>query len=91
MPSILILLGYRVYFWVDDYKEPIHVQIGKGRPKGNDTKIWITSYGGTLLAHNKGRIPKKDLKRLLRMIEIYTNDIYNEWVELFGEEPKFYC
>ena len=42
MPNVLIVLGYKVYFWTNENNEPIHVHISKGKPNGNTTKVWIT-------------------------------------------------
>ena len=61
MLNVLIVMGYKIYFCTIGNNEPAHVHISKGKPNGNTTKIWITSTGGLVVAHNKSKIPKDDL------------------------------
>ena len=64
MPKALAdFLGYCIYFWIGDGKEPIHVHIAKDEPQKDATKIWIKE-DGIELAHNNSHIPNKDLKAI---------------------------
>lgn len=84
LPSIFNFLGYKIYFWTNENNEPIHVHISKGSPNGNATKIWITSTGDVIVSHNKSRIPKNDLNRVLAYIRINAPYIVAFWIEYFG-------
>ena len=77
LPTLFKLWGYLIYFWSNEGMEPIHVHITKGVPKHSDTKVWIGPI--VHLAHNKGQIPDKDLRRLLRFIAQNKEMIIEEW------------
>ena len=58
--------------------EPIHVHVCKGSPQKDATKVWITE-DGPVLEHNKSKIPKKDLKRILAWIAMNDELIIKKW------------
>lgn len=91
MPKVLEVWGYIIYIWSNEQKplEPIHVHVSK-RPTKNGTKIWIFSNGSTSVAHNKSRIPPRDLKRLRKTISEYRDVIEKAWKEHFGIETIIY-
>lgn len=68
MPSLFRIGEYIIYFWSNENGEPIHVHISKGRPTANATKVWLTSRGGCVLAHNKSQIPERILRNLMDVI-----------------------
>ncbi len=82
LPTLFKLWGYLIYFWSNEGQEPIHVHIAKGTPKHNDTKVWVGPI--VRLAHNKGDIPAKDLRRLLRFIAQNKEEIAEEWNRHFS-------
>ncbi|MBQ9205560.1 MAG: DUF4160 domain-containing protein [Treponema sp.] len=90
MPEYLRTLGYKVYIWSKEESEPIHFHVTKGNPSKDDTKIWLLSNGSLKLAHNKGRIPQKDLSRIFSAMQNYYFDYINFWKSYFNEEVKFY-
>ncbi len=79
MPNIFRIGGYLVFFWSNENDEPIHIHIGKGKPSQNATKIWLTSRGGCILAHNNGRIPASELNDLLDIIAAQHFLICESW------------
>ena len=78
MPSLFSIFGYKVYFWSNENDEPIHVHVCKGSPQKDATKVWITE-DGPVLEHNKSKIPKKDLKRILAWIAMNDELIIKKW------------
>ena len=92
MPRIFRLGPYWVYFWSNESNpiEPIHVHVSKGNPTANATKIWITKQGMCYLCHNQSRIPQKDLRNILRIIEAQSDEIIQEWLNCFGE-IRYFC
>ncbi|MBE6091782.1 MAG: DUF4160 domain-containing protein [Selenomonas ruminantium] len=92
MPQVFRIGPYWVYFWSDESKplEPVHVHVAEGNPTPNATKIWITNSGKCLLCHNKGRIPDKALRNIMRMIEARSGSIVQKWSAFFGE-ITYYC
>lgn len=81
MPSIFELYGYKVFFWSNENSEPIHVNISKGRPAPNSTKVWLTKRGGCILANNNSKIPDKDLNSIMETIA-------SNFLILFQNEKK---
>ena len=78
MPQVFVILGYIVYFWSNENDEPIYVHVCKGSPQKDATKVWITE-DGPVLEHNKSKIPKKDLKRILAWIAMNDELIIKKW------------
>ncbi len=90
MPSIIKLFGYNIYFWSNEGKpiEPVHVHISE-IPTKNATKVWILSDGSPKLDNNNSNIKKKDLKRILDLINIFSDDIIKKWEEYFGVKAAY--
>lgn len=86
MPEIMILRGYKIYFWVNEGMplEPLHVHISKNYHH-NATKIWITSTGDLIIDNNNDKIPKKELQKILKIIKSYTNEIATFWKNKFSK------
>ena len=85
MPKALLdYLGYVIYFWKGDGTEPVHVHISQGKQTNEATKIWI-KRDGVEVAHNKGNIPSRDLRKLIRFIDDNKDIIISEWVLRFGK------
>lgn len=92
MPSLFMVSGYKVYFWSNENREPIHVHVSKGKPSPNATKIWLTKTGGCILANNGSYIPKQELNELMEFISAQFFLICAEWKKFFVvDEIKFYC
>lgn len=90
MPSIFTYKGYHIYFWMGDGSEPVHVHVCKGKPSANATKIWVTSGGGCLLAHNKSKIPLRELNQIMLVVSADATRIVELWQSFFGR-VAFYC
>ncbi|HIX37170.1 MAG TPA: DUF4160 domain-containing protein [Candidatus Blautia pullistercoris] len=92
MPQIFRIGSYIVYFWSNenDPLEPVHVHIAEGRASANATKVWLTSSGKTLLCNNNSQIAKRELRKIMRIIEANSKEIIDKWYSQFGE-LRFYC
>lgn len=92
MPQVFRVGSYLVYFWSDESHplEPIHVHVAEGKPRENATKIWLTSAGHCLLAHNRSGIPERQLHYIIRTIEAQHESIERQWFSYFGE-LTYYC
>jgi len=93
LPSLYRLPGgYRIFFWSNENEEPVHVHVCKGNPSENATKIWLTSAGACLLAHNASRISKRDLHKIQEFISAQFADICNSWkVHFQAKSLQYYC
>ena len=92
MPQIFRVGSYIVYFWSNENNplEPVHVYIAEGRASANATKVWLTSSGKTLLCNNNSQIAKRELRKIMRIIEANSKEIIDKWYSQFGE-LRFYC
>lgn len=92
MPQIFRIGSYIVYFWSNenDPLEPVHVHIAEGRASANATKVWLTSSGKTLLCNNNSQIAKRELRKIMGIIEANSREIMDKWYSQFGE-LRFYC
>ena len=70
--------------------EPVHVHVSEGSPTQNATKIWITSAGKCLLAHNNSNIPSRVLRNVMRIIEARSQEVVGKWISFFGA-AVYYC
>ncbi|SCD20265.1 hypothetical protein PSM36_1443 [Proteiniphilum saccharofermentans] len=77
MPTLFIIFGLRFYFYADEHL-PIHIHIenGDGRAKINIDPIKTV--------YNKG-IKPQDIKKAIRIIETYQDEIIEKWNEFHGE------
>lgn len=92
MPQIFRIGPYIVYFWSNenDPLEPIHVHIAEGKAHANATKIWITRSGRCLICNNNSKIPERNLRHLVRVVEANCEMIIERWLEQFGE-IRYFC
>lgn len=91
MPKVLVFGAYIIFFWIGENGEPVHVHVAEKRPSENATKIWLTSSGGCLLAHNRSKIPDRDLSNILELISLNHGYICDKWREVFHDDTSFYC
>ena len=82
MPKICRFGKYIIFFWPKENGEPIHVHVCEGMPHADATKIWMN--GIIRLAHNKSRIPEKDLNIIMRWLAANKAMIKDRWEHHFG-------
>lgn len=83
MPKALInFLGYYIYFWADDGKEPVHVHVSRNQQR-DATKYWITE-GSVELAEDLKSVDEKDQKRILQYLRKNRAKILAKWYDTFG-------
>lgn len=92
MPQVFKIGSYIIYFWLNEGKplEPVHVHIAEGIPSENGTKIWITKAGRTILANNNAKIPNRQLRIMMDVIEARHTEIEKLWVKKF-DVISYYC
>ena len=92
MPQIFKIGSYLIYFWSNEFGEPIHVHVSKGKPTQNSTKVWLTKSGGCIVANNRSKIPQQELNQLVEIISLNYFKIISKWKEVQGNNTiKFYC
>ncbi|MGL5328565.1 MAG: DUF4160 domain-containing protein [Peptostreptococcaceae bacterium] len=88
MPKALLdFLGYKLYFWSNEYSgtklEPIHIHVSKGEPTEDATKIWIKP-DGIELCNNNSQISPSDLKKIMKYIANNRAKVVDRWYKHFG-------
>ena len=83
MPSLYTVFGYKIYFWMQEGNEPIHIHVSKGKPTSNATKIWILS-NGDVKTENKSRYPKKDIAKIENFVKANAKYIIARWYDIFN-------
>lgn len=76
-------MGYTIFFWSNENDEPIHVHVCKGTPKENSTKIWIEAE--PRLEHNKSRVPRKVLNKIMKWLAVNRALIIEQWHDHFNQ------
>jgi len=92
MPQIFKVGSYLIYFWSNegDPLEPVHVHISEGVPTQNATKVWLTETGKCLLANNNSKIPLRQLRIMMQVIEARQKEVIDRWFSYFGK-IYYYC
>lgn len=80
MPTLFILLGFRFFFWSNDY-EPVHVHISKGDAEAK------YNVHDLELVENFG-FKKSELKMIESIIEENQDIIIERWNEFFKKGEK---
>ncbi|MBW3092977.1 DUF4160 domain-containing protein [Bifidobacterium sp. 82T10] len=88
MPEIFSFAGYSVYFTALDRDHGVHVHIAQG--SRHDLARFVLGADGTVsLAHNKGGLPSKDIRRLQFFLTANYEDILLAWSMFFGKDYHF--
>lgn len=90
MPNVFELRGYSIYFWSNEAGEPVHVHVSRRGRSEHATKIWITSSGGAVVAHNMSKIPIKDLNKIVETTADLHELIETRWIQKF-KHIEYYC
>lgn len=83
MPRIAEILGYIIYFWSNENDEPCYVHVSRKRAVKNATKIWIEDT--PRLAHNKSKIPERDLNKIMRWLSTNREIVLDKWNQHFAK------
>lgn len=78
MPTVLIIKGYRFFFYSREGTEPIHIHVEKD---DNVAKFWIEPL---VLVENHGFI-SSELLVIMEIIEQNKQLIKNKWNEHFNK------
>jgi hypothetical protein len=78
MPTVLLIKGYRFFFFSNEGNEPIHVHIEKAEKYA---KFWLDQL---YVAVNHG-FTSKELREIGSIIEKNETHIKNKWDEHFSQ------
>ena len=80
MPTILLIAGWRIYFWANENNEPIHVHAEKA---DMECKFWLDVDGFEIkeaFSYNLTSQAKREIKKI---IYEHFDYIVTEWNKFF--------
>lgn len=79
MPTVLILNGFRFFFWSNENNEPIHIHVEKADGLG---KIWLESQ---IEIAYMNEFSKKEVNQIMEITEANRELFKNKWNEYFSK------
>lgn len=79
MPTVLLINGFRFFFYSNESNEPIHIHVTKGNSNG---KIWLEP--SIVIAYLYG-FNNNDEKTILQIIQTHYTQFKNKWYEYFSK------
>ncbi len=79
MPTILIVDGFRFYFYSNEQDEPAHVHVEKA---GGNGKIWLKP--GLKVVFLVGFSPR-EVKQIMVIIHHHEEELIKKWNEYFAK------
>lgn len=76
MPTILMILGWRVFFYSNEGNEPIHVHCKKGDA---EAKYWIDVDGFEVIEAYAYNLSPSDTRTIRKLIFQHFDYIVEEW------------
>lgn len=76
MPTILLLYGWRIFFYSNENKEPIHLHVEKGDSEG---KYWLDVELFEVREAFSHNMSPKDTREVRRIIFEHFDYIIEQW------------
>ena len=78
MPTVLVLLGWRLFFYCNEGNEPMHVHCRKGEM---ECKYWIDEEAFDIQEAYSFEISQRDKKQIRKIIFEHFEYIIEQWHE----------
>jgi hypothetical protein len=78
MPTILIILGWRLFFYSNEGSEPIHVHCQKG---DMECKFWLNRENFDIEEEFAYNMASKDIRQIRKIIYDHFEYIEEQWDE----------
>ena len=82
MPTILLILGWRIFFYANEGGEPIHVHCRKG---SMECKYWLDKENFAVQEAYSYNMNSKDKREVKKILFEYFEFIETEWERFQGE------
>lgn len=79
MPTLLLIDGFRFFFYSNENNEPIHVHVTKGDADG---KIWLEPTIEIAYMHV---FSIKEIKEIMQLVEKNLEQFKSKWNEYFSK------
>ncbi len=81
MPTVLLMAGWRLYFWSNENNEPIHIHAEKGE---KECKFWLDVDSFEIkIAYEYGLTPQAR-REIKKIIYLHFDYIVSEWNKFFN-------
>ena len=77
MPTVLMIKGFRFFFYAEEGNEPVHVHVAKGDGEG---KIWLLPE---IKVHIFSGFKPQQQKEIMEIIHHNHKLLINKWNEFF--------
>ncbi len=78
MPTILLIMGWRFFFYSNEGREPIHIHCQRG---GKECKFWLDSKNFDVSEAFSYNMNNKDKRQVKKLIFEYFEFIEEKWNE----------
>ena len=78
MPTVLLILGWRLFFYANEGEEPIHIHCRKGEM---ECKHWIDTENFDIGEAYSFRLKPRDKREIRKIIFQHFDYIVEEWQE----------
>ncbi|RJP80392.1 MAG: DUF4160 domain-containing protein [Candidatus Zixiibacteriota bacterium] len=85
MPTILLVLGWRFFFYANESDEPIHIHARKAEM---ECKYWLDIANFSLEEAYSYQMGDRDKRQVKKIIYEYFEFIENEWNRFQREKKK---
>ena len=76
MPTILMIFGWRVFFYANESNEPIHIHCQKGDAEG---KYWLDVNSFEIIEAHSYNMSPADKRNIRKIIFNHFDYIVSEW------------
>ena len=88
MPTILILLGWRLFFYANEGNEPIHVHCRKG---DIECKYWLNVDNFDIQEADSYGMSPSDRQQIRKSIVEHFDYIVGQWQEVQRRREEWIC
>jgi len=83
MPTILLVLGWRLYFYANEGNEPLHIHCRKGEM---ECKFWLDSDNSDIIEAFSYNMNSRDKREIVKIVYEYFEFIELEWEKFHKEK-----
>lgn len=80
MPTILLIKGWRLYFWANESNEPIHIHAEKGEM---ECKFWLDEDNFDIKPALEYNLTTQARREIKKIIYEHFEYITSEWYRFF--------
>lgn len=83
MPTVLLILGWRFYFFSNENNEPIHIHVSKAEMEG---KFWLDESTFEITESFSYNMSPKDKREIRKIIFEHFDYIIEQWKQFHNKK-----